>query len=89
VLSLTARFADAVALDALRDALKSNAELKLLDDPSTGVYPMPMLATGDPKVHVGRLRLEGKALQLVAAVDLVGRMADAAATLALTLAPQH
>jgi aspartate-semialdehyde dehydrogenase len=86
LLTLTARFSAPPPLDAVRDALKASGELKLLDDPSTGVYPMPLLATGDSKVHVGRLRVEGPALQLVAAVDLVGRAADAAATLAISLA---
>lgn len=86
LLTVTARFSAPPPLDAVRDALKASGELKLLDEPATGIYPMPLLATGDSKVHVGRLRVEGQALQLVAAVDLVGRTADAAATLALTLA---
>jgi aspartate-semialdehyde dehydrogenase len=86
MLSITVRLGEATMFEAVRDLFKAQAELKLLDEPETGVYPMPMLATGDATVHVGRLRLEGRALQLVAAVDLVGRTAEAAATLALTLA---
>jgi aspartate-semialdehyde dehydrogenase len=86
VLSITARFQTPPGLDAVRDALKASPELKLLDDPATSVYPMPLLATGDSKVHVGRLRVEGSALQVVAAVDLVGRAAETAATLAISLA---
>lgn len=85
MLTATVHLEGPISADAARAALKGSAELKLLDDPPTGVYPMPLLVTADPLVQVGRIRAQGQALQLVAAVDLVGRAAQNAATLALTL----
>jgi len=55
-----------------RDALKSSAHLKLVDSPPERIYPMPMLTSGDPAVHVGRIRELGrgkKSFALVAAID--------------------
>ncbi len=72
--------------DALRERLKGVAGLKVLDSPAEGIYPMPMLVTADPSIHVGRIRLEGKSLQLVAALDNAGRAGEVAASLAIKLA---
>lgn len=72
--------------DALREQLKNVAGLKVLDEPAEGIYPMPMLVTADPSIHVGRIRVEGKSLQLVAALDNAGRAGDVAASLAIKLA---
>ncbi len=47
---------------------------------------MPMITTADPSIHVGRIRSEGKSLQLVAALDNTGRAAEVAASLALKFA---
>lgn len=62
--------------DALRAALKGGAGLKVLDSPEERVYPMPMLVTADPSVHVGRVRsVEGAPgwFQLVGGIDNAGR----------------
>ena len=55
-----------------RGALKSSAHLKLVDSSPERIYPMPMLTSGDPAVHVGRIRELGggkKSFALVAAID--------------------
>ena len=55
-----------------RGALKSSAHLKVVDSPIERIYPMPMLTSGDPTVHVGRIRELGggrKSFALVAAID--------------------
>jgi aspartate-semialdehyde dehydrogenase len=39
-----------------RELLRKAPGVKVLDEPGTGVYPMPMLAVADDAVHVGRLR---------------------------------
>ncbi len=70
----------------LRDQLKTVPGLKVLDVPAEGIYPMPMLVTADPSIHVGRIRVEGKSLQFVAALDNAGRAGEVAASLALKLA---
>lgn len=75
-LSLHLRLKGAQPLERVRAALKASADLKLLDAPAEKVYPMPMLVTADPAVHVGRLRTFPQSpewLTLFAAIDNVGR----------------
>lgn len=86
MLVITAQLERGFEADALREQLKAVAGLKLLDSPAEGIYPMPMLVTADPAIHVGRIRVEGKTLQLVAALDNAGRAGDVAASLAIKLA---
>ncbi|AGC44267.1 semialdehyde dehydrogenase family protein [Myxococcus stipitatus DSM 14675] len=43
-------------VEQVRAALKTSPSLKVLDAPGERVYPMPMLVTSDPAVHVGRVR---------------------------------
>ena len=71
--------------EAVRAALAQSSSLKVLDEPDANVYPMPMLITDDASVHVGRVRVLGERVQLVAAVDGALRAADAAAELVLEL----
>ncbi len=42
--------------DEARELLKKAPGLKVLDEPASDVYPMPMLAVGDNVAHVGRIR---------------------------------
>jgi aspartate-semialdehyde dehydrogenase len=84
-LVVTAHLKRAVDVDAVRATLKASTELKVLDDPSAHVYPMPMLTTDDAAIHVGRLRAQGTRVQLVAAVDNAFRAAESAVDLALEL----
>jgi aspartate-semialdehyde dehydrogenase len=70
----------------VRALLKEDPGLKVLDDPSQNIYPMPMLTTDDATTHVGRVRALGNRVQLVAATDNVFRVADTAVDLALKLA---
>lgn len=85
MLFITAQLERAIEPDAARAALKTGRGVKLLDDTAQGIYPMPMLVTADPAIHLGRVRTEGKTLQLCAALDNAGRTGDAAASLALAL----
>ncbi|GMU58365.1 MAG: aspartate-semialdehyde dehydrogenase [Myxococcaceae bacterium] len=85
-LILTAHLAAAADADTVRATLRAASGLKVLDDPSVHVYPMPMLATDDAAIHVGRVRAHGTRVQLVAAVDNTFRAAETAVDLALELA---
>jgi aspartate-semialdehyde dehydrogenase len=40
----------------VRELLSKAPGVKVLDDPKSSVYPMPMLAAGDSATHVGRIR---------------------------------
>jgi aspartate-semialdehyde dehydrogenase len=75
-----------VDADGVRATLKDDSSLKVIDDPAQQLYPMPMLATDDAAVHVGRIRAQGPRVQLVACVDSVFRLADSAVDLGLELA---
>ena len=55
-------------------------------DAVKSVHYIGTLVTADPAIHVGRIRIEGKSLQLVAALDNAGRAGDVAASLAIKLA---
>jgi aspartate-semialdehyde dehydrogenase len=85
-LVLSAHLSRPVDADGVRALLKEEPGLKLLDDPSQNIYPMPMLTTDDAATHVGRVRAAGTRVQLVAATDNVFRAADTAVDLALKLA---
>lgn len=52
-----------------REAFDGDEEVKVLDDPSTGVYPMPMLAVGDESIQVGRVRATPAGLSLLSVAD--------------------
>lgn len=57
---------------AAREALRRAPGVKVVDDPATSVYPMPMLAVNDDAVHVGRIREDATqehGLELFAAGD--------------------
>ena len=70
--SLSLRFAATVDAESIRGRLSDRPHLKVVDDVTNLVYPMPSLATGDDAVLVGRLRpdpLDRQGFQLVAAMD--------------------
>ncbi|HWV38602.1 MAG TPA: Asd/ArgC dimerization domain-containing protein [Vulgatibacter sp.] len=52
-----------------REAFGGDVEVKVLDDPSIGVYPMPMLAVGDEAIQVGRVRATPAGLSLLSVAD--------------------
>ncbi|AKQ67567.1 Aspartate-semialdehyde dehydrogenase [Myxococcus hansupus] len=63
-------------VEQVRAALKTSSVLKVLDVPGERVYPMPMLVTSDPAVHVGRVRSFPQApewVTLFASVDNASR----------------
>lgn len=55
-LSLQLHFDREIPLVAAREALRNAPGVELLDDTDAGIYPMPLLAAGQDKVLVGRLR---------------------------------
>ena len=56
LLSLEVQLASAASTSDVRATLKESSHLKLLDKAIERIYPMPMLVSGDPAVHVGRIR---------------------------------
>jgi aspartate-semialdehyde dehydrogenase len=84
--TITAHLKRPVDAEGVRALLKASSALKLLDAPADNVYPMPMLTTDDPSIHVGRVRARGERVQLVAAIDNSVRLADDAVELAIELA---
>lgn len=75
-LVVTARLGAPASAAQVRDAMRANPRLKVLDEPGEKVYPMPMLVTADPAVHVGRIRQLPEApewVTFVAALDNTGR----------------
>lgn len=79
---------DGLSAAVVRSAFSDNTAVKVLDQPSEKIYPMPMLVTADDAVHIGRIRdVPGTSnVQLFAAVDNAGRgVATAAVEVALAL----
>jgi len=63
-------------IEAVRAAWKGSAQVKVLDDASERIYPMPMLVGSDPTVHVGRIRrvpAGARRFLLVLTLDNAGR----------------
>ena len=70
--TVTVHFDKRVTVEEVRTSLTAERQIKLLDDPTQAIYPMPSLATGDDTIHVGRVRmdpLDPRAIQLVTAMD--------------------
>lgn len=86
MLIISAQLERPLEAEAFRAQLKAVPGVKVIDAPSESIYPMPMLVTADSSIHVGRIRTEGKSVQLVAALDNAGRAAEVAASLALKFA---
>ncbi len=84
-LVISAHLGRPVDAEGVRATLKEAGGLKLLDDPSQNIYPMPMLSTDDAAPHVGRVRAGGPRVQLVAAIDSAWRLAESAVDIALKL----
>ncbi len=75
-LSVTLELARPSTSDELRAAFKQGKAEQVLDSPAEKVYPMPMLVTADPTVHVGRVRVLSSAPSRAVfflAVDNAGR----------------
>lgn len=56
-ISLSMQLSTSVSLEQLKKAWEGTPDVKVLESDEEGVYPMPMLVTADPSVHVGRLRV--------------------------------
>lgn len=68
-LFLTVRTERPLDREAARTALSEAEGVEILDDPEHQVVPMPMLAVGDSRVHVGRIRRQGESLHLISVAD--------------------
>lgn len=79
-LSIEIRLRTGATEERIRQAIREGAQLKLLDSPEEGIYPMPMLVANDPDVHVGRVRVgaSGRRLSLFAVFDSARRAARCA-----------
>lgn len=87
-LSLAIDLARAPSEQDVRAAWEKSTSLKVLDAPAEKIYPMPMLITADPTVHVGRLRAVARfpgQFEFVAVVDNAGRAALNAVEIARAL----
>jgi aspartate-semialdehyde dehydrogenase len=51
-------FTDPISPDDARQILSRAPDVKVLDDPSVSLYPMPWLAVGTDDVYVGRIRFD-------------------------------
>lgn len=74
--ALTVELEQAPGEGEIREKLKESSALKVLDSPEEKIYPMPMLITADPTVHVGRIRATPGApgtYELFAVIDNAGR----------------
>jgi aspartate-semialdehyde dehydrogenase len=56
--AVSAEFERPVTLDAAREALGGSPGLRVVDDPATMRYPMPLACAGQDDCQVGRLRLD-------------------------------
>ncbi len=75
VLSVSLQLEGPLEAEAVRAALKASPRLKLLDQPDEGIYPTALLTADDDAVHVGRLRVAGNHVWLVAAADAAALVA--------------
>jgi aspartate-semialdehyde dehydrogenase len=64
-------------VEAIKAALKTNTQIKILDAPEEKIYPMPMLTAHDASIHIGRIRAAGMRLQMVISFDPALLMAKA------------
>ena len=84
LLTVHVELAEPLDAAAARERLRGAAGVKLIDDPAQAVYPMPMLASQEDAVLVGRVRSERPgSLDLVAVLEAPRR---GAATTALGIA---
>ncbi len=75
-LAVTVQLSQSVNAEGVVEALRGHSGLKLLDEPAEKIYPMPLLVTADPAVHVGRVRVLPSAADWVTffvSVDNAGR----------------
>ncbi len=75
-----------LSADAAREALRTAAGVKLVDDPAGRVYPMPMLVPHDDGVLVGRVRTDPSVEHGVAMFLAIENTRKGAATNAVQLA---
>ncbi|KAB2644076.1 MAG: aspartate-semialdehyde dehydrogenase [Verrucomicrobia bacterium] len=57
-ISIHAEFENPLSLAKAQDALIAAPGIDLIDDPSKGLYPMPLEVQGCDQCHVGRLRVD-------------------------------
>ncbi|MDP1808924.1 MAG: aspartate-semialdehyde dehydrogenase [Actinomycetota bacterium] len=60
--SVNAEFVGSPDIDAARKILAAAPGVEVVDDPENAIYPMPITAAGKDSCYVGRLRLDGSAV---------------------------
>ena len=57
-IAVTAQFENPVSLEKAREVIAAAPGIRLHDDPSAAVYPMPIECSGEDDCRVGRLRID-------------------------------
>lgn len=83
-----AEFASEVRLEDLREALRAQPGLELMDDPANNVYPTPLNTAGDDRAFVGRLRIDPSADHGVVFWCVSDNLRKGAATNAIQIAEE-
>ncbi|HRC62075.1 MAG: aspartate-semialdehyde dehydrogenase [Dehalococcoidia bacterium] len=81
-------FQSAAALDDLREALRQQPGMVLMDEPSKSVYPTPLNTAGDDRAFVGRLRIDPSVEHGVAFWCVTDNLRKGAATNAIQIAEE-
>jgi aspartate-semialdehyde dehydrogenase len=83
-----AEFDHEAPLGALRDALRSQPGLELMDDPAASLYPTPLNTADDDRAFVGRLRIDPSVEHGVVFWCVADNLRKGAATNAIQIAEE-
>ena len=81
-------FTGPAPLARIREALRAQAGLAVMDDPQNGVYPTPLNTAGDDRVFVGRLRVDESVDYGIAFWCVADNLRKGAATNAIQIAEE-
>lgn len=81
-------FSAAASLDAIREALRGQAGVELMDDPAHSVYPTPLNTEGDDRSFVGRVRVDPSVPHGIAFWVVSDNLRKGAATNAIQIAEE-
>ena len=81
-------FDSAASLGDLREALKAQEGVELMDEPAKSVYPTPLNTAGDDRTFVGRLRVDPSTDHGVAFWCVTDNLRKGAATNAIQIAEE-
>jgi len=81
-------FTGPTPLNDIREALRQQPGLELMDDPANSVYPMPLNTAGDDRAFVGRLRVDDSTDYGIAFWCVTDNLRKGAATNAIQIAEE-